>query len=376
MINRVHKQSPILNETLFQYNDADIRKDILSNLSFNWVDIVCLDENDDPITPSSGEFIVYVKTNELSGFEKVDRPIQAAKCGGSSMPDGFQLGAFYGSFILELKVIPVDVVGASSYITYVRQSDFGKTPVLPTKTYDEAIASGEIQGAYGFFAFGRNQSISADTEEFVIDFANQYTFLETAEQLYISSSSASDTSVTMVIRVLDENYVQHDIVQTINGQAKTPVNLPNALRVIFTFNGGSTLQQGDVYVYSDTTVTNGVPDDLTKVLAKSDTAKQQSNMANFTVPFGKYALIRAIVITANKSNNTGAADVYLNTRERNGVRRRRAELGLQTGGSSQFTYSFEIPIRFEYGTDIFLTAEPTVNNYDIAGGFQLQIEDA
>tara|TARA_R110002096_G_scaffold16230_1_gene55519 strand:+ start:302 stop:1432 length:1131 start_codon:yes stop_codon:yes gene_type:complete len=375
MSNIASKIATIAESAILTIQNKSLTESLSATLSFNWINVVSLDSSGDPVIPVSGQYLVYVKTSNNTGFERVNRPIEARKTGGSLMVDGEELGAFYGATLQEIKVVPVDVVGVDSYEVHVRQAKTGRQPEVPVMSYDAAIAEGDIQGSSGFFAFGRNNLISSGVEEFVIDFASQYTFLLAAEPLYISSSNAADTAVTMIIRILDTNYEQHDIVQTINGQTKTLINLPDALRVIFAFNVGSVASLGDVYVYANSTVTGGIPDDTTKILAKSDIAKQQSNMANYTIPAGKKGLLRAIVITANKSNNNGAADVFLNTKSENGVKRRRAELGLQTSGSSSFSYNFEIPILLSEKTDVFLTVSSTVNDYDVAGGFQIQLDD-
>ncbi len=373
MSNIASKIVPIAQEALFTIQNSNLAESLSPTLSFNWVNVVSLDASGDPVIPSAGEYLVYVKTSDNTGFERVNRPIRASKTGGSLMPDGNELGAFYGATLQEIKVVPNGVVGVDSYEVHVRQAKTGKQPEVPVRSYDAAVAEGNIQGSSGFFAFGRNLGLSSGSEEFIIDFANVYTFLTAAEPLYISSSDAGDTAVTMIVRILDENYEQHDIIQTINGQTKTLLNAPDALRVLFAFNIGSVRHNGDVYVYADSTVSGGVPDDDTKILAKSDEPKQQSNMANFTVPAGKKALLRAIVVTVNRNNNSGSADVFINTKAENGVKRRRAELGLS--GSSTLDYNFAIPISFSEKTDIFLTAISSVNNYDIAAGFQLQVED-
>lgn len=375
-MSNIASKTALINEVaVLTIQNSNLTESLSSSLSFNWINIVSLDSAGDPVVPLSGEYLVYIRTSDNTGYERVNRPIPAIKTGGSLMSDGNELGVFYGALLQRIKVVPVNVVGVDSYEVHVRQSKTGKQPEVPVRSYDAAIAEGDIQGSSAFFAFGRNKLISSGVEEFIIDFASQYTFLSVAEPLYISSSNAADTAVNMVIRILDANYEQHDIVQTINGQTKTLINLPDALRVTFAFNGGALASVGDVYIYSDSAVTGGVPNDLSKVLAKSDIRKQQSNMANFTIPAGKKGLLRAIVITANKANTTGAADVFLNTISENGVKRVRAELGLQTAGSSNFTYSFEVPIPLGEKTDIFLTVSATVNDYDVAGGFQIQLDD-
>lgn len=131
MLNRVQKTSLVSVETLFSFKDDDERKQILSDLPFNYVDIVCLDANSDPVIPTEGEFLVYAKSSEDAGFESFNRPIPAVNCGGELLDDGDQVGAFFGSSALEIKIVPVGIVGAVSYKAYVRQNNQGNINPLP-----------------------------------------------------------------------------------------------------------------------------------------------------------------------------------------------------------------------------------------------------
>ena len=222
------------------------------------------------------------------------------------------------------------------------------------------------------YLFGRNTDVDTGAEEYLTDFwAGSYDFPNTAETFFISSSSPADTSVTIAYRCIDENWNVDDGVITLNGQTSVEVPGGPKLRALIAFNGGSVDLAGDVYIYRATTVTAGVPDDLTQVVMHVDPVRQQSSAALYTVPAGHTAYIVDIAMTVNRNTTGGSADVALNTWAYNGVRRMRADLGLQTAGSSSFTKPFDYPIRITEKTDIFLSANVSSNNHDLAGGFQL-----
>jgi len=375
MINVVNKITDINTNTLFTTTDQLLPDRLLNNLSFNWINVVSLDVNNNPIKPTAGNYFIYVKTSSNTGFEKADKPINFHQAGGSSMVDGHEKGSFYGAIVEQIKIIPAGIVGATNYQVHVRQSDQGRQPEVPVKLHSDAVADGFIQGSDGFFAFGKNPNMTKDVTSIITDFTSTYNFLSVAQPIYISSSSATDTSVTMLVSVLDVNYDRVDLVVNVNGQTKTLLAGGNYIRIFSVFNIGNVSHVGDVYVYPNITVTAGVPNDLTQVIAKSDIAKQQSNMAILTIPNNKRGLLKTIIVTANKANTTGAADLFLATRDFNGVKRIRAELNLQTAGDPTFNFNFVIPIALPTKSDIWIEGIPTVSAYSIAAGFQVLIED-
>lgn len=224
------------------------------------------------------------------------------------------------------------------------------------------------------FLFGRNTDVDAAAEEYITDFwAGSYPFLENPEELYISSSSASDTNVVVVMRTLDTDWNVKDVAVQLDGHTKVQVPGGPFMRVLIAFNGGAVDQIGDVYIYRDVPNNLGVPADLTQVLMKVDAVKQQSSAAIYTVPAGFTCYITSLALTVNRNAAGGSADITLNSKAHNGVRRRRADLGLQTAGSSSFNYNFDVPLVIKEKNDIFLSAQVDNNNHDLAGGFQTVI---
>lgn len=229
--------------------------------------------------------------------------------------------------------------------------------------------------ANSLFLFGRNHKIDTATDpEMLTDFSTDgnYPFLSTPEELFISSSSALDTSVVIVCRMLDVNWNVKDVVVTLNGQNTVQVLGGPFVRCLIAFNGGAVDQDGDVHVYRTSTVTNGVPL-VVDTLMKVSVINQQSSAALFTVPSGFTGYIGSLIMTINRNSTGGSSDIGLVTKAFNGVKRVRGELGLQTSGDSVFNYVFPIPVRIGEKTDIWLEASVTNNNTDIAAGFQVSL---
>lgn len=226
--------------------------------------------------------------------------------------------------------------------------------------------------ASSIFLFGRNSDIDIETSpEMLTDFYENvpYPFLNNPEELFVSSSDAGDI-ITVVIRTLDTDWNVKDVVVVTDGQ--TPVQVPGGpyRRVLLAFNGGNVDQLGDIHIYRTSTVTGGVPDNADELMRVSQT-KQQSSAAIYTVPAGYGAYLDSIVLTVNRNSNGGSSDVSLITKSSTGVRRIRGELGLQTSGSSNFTYSFPVPLRIGEKTDIWLEASTSHGGHDMAAGFQI-----
>lgn len=105
---------------------------------------------------------------------------------------------------------------------------------------------------------------------------------------YFSSSDPADTALKMIYWVIGNNTngdpQEYRGEQDINGTTKTllvtPVNLTDVNRAIA--KGAPLL--GDVYIYEDTTVTNGIPDDLSKVRGFIPAGDKQTQQALYRVP--------------------------------------------------------------------------------------------
>lgn len=92
-----------------------------------------------------------------------------------------------------------------------------------------------------------------------------YTFSSAATAYQISSSDAGDDQDIKVI-THDTNNVKSEATRTLNGQ--NAVAAGTNLRAVSIENIDNTDLTGDVYLYETTAITDGVPDDATKIRAK------------------------------------------------------------------------------------------------------------
>jgi len=148
------------------------------------------------------------------------------------------------------------------------------------------ISKGNIDG-YSLVTFiGKNTDVDTSLET-ISSIAPAYP--ASAETYYVSSDDDSD-AVDVEITGLDADWETQTVTQTLNGQTKTEVGSSVTWRRIFSVkNVGATDLAGDVYIYIDDTVTDGVPDNAVKIRTK--TASNKSFDSIYTVPSGYTAFI-------------------------------------------------------------------------------------
>ena len=98
----------------------------------------------------------------------------------------------------------------------------------------------------------------------------------------ISSSNSGDTQ-DVKIQGLDGDFNIIEQTVTLNGQNRVALSTP-LIRVFRGKNNGLTAFAGSIYVYENTTISSGVPTDLTKVRLLIDDGNNQTLMALYTIP--------------------------------------------------------------------------------------------
>lgn len=155
------------------------------------------------------------------------------------------------------------------------------------------IASGRVRGVNAISVFGERFSIPAFSETTFWDGpTNLYTYTDPAINRInrVSSSSASDTG-QISISGLDENWLIIEQIVQLNGQNKVALSTP-----LIRFNSAISLKDliGNVYIYEDTAITGGVPNDLNKVKGYIYFANNISKFFGYSVPSNCKALIKSI----------------------------------------------------------------------------------
>lgn len=173
------------------------------------------------------------------------------------------------------------------------------------------VSRGNVPGVTPGFIVGIIPSLGSTNTETVWDVGGNYVYLTADTTLYASSSSASDTAVTVLVTGLDDNFIEISRVVTVAGQSQTALS-GDMFRVHAALVIGSTTPVGDIYIAETDTLTSGVPDTISKVKAKiplSGIAGDPAEFASdnfshsgfYTVPAGK--TFHFIYLTASTAKN-------------------------------------------------------------------------
>ena len=230
-----------------------------------------------------------------------------------------------------------------------------------------------FQFSNGFLRkFGRNADIDTTTDpEDVWNGGGLYTFADdSGEQMYISSSDSGD-NVSIKVFGLDSNFKSKELSVTLAGNTKTLIPDGVFSRVFRAYNDDSTDLAGDVYIYTDDSVSLGVPSTASKIKAKINQADQQTLMCVYTVPSGKTAqLVDVFGVCSKVTGVTNpAADMKLLVREYGKVFRTRLTFELT---DSFYQHQFSIPMMIREKSDIVIRCQTVKdNNTAINAGFDI-----
>ena len=110
--------------------------------------------------------------------------------------------------------------------------------------------------------------------------------------IFISSSNAGDTA-TIRVRYLDDSFEEQTVNAVLNGQTEVSVSSDFYRMRDFRFSSG-TATVGDIYAYTATGVTSGVPDDLTSVQSALPAGSGRSTDISYTPKLGTLGYITSI----------------------------------------------------------------------------------
>ena len=175
----------------------------------------------------------------------------------------------------------------------------------------------DIQRKSGLFVrkFGSNGAIDLqennpdadDLAASIWDYEDKQLYVypsDGGEVMYVSSDSTADTTVSITIEGLDENFEEKS--QTITLTGTTPIQLDGLwTRIQRAFNGGASDLAGNVYIYTTGDETDGVPNTPANVKGHIENQHQQTRQAFYTVPKGKQFNVSGYHVSCDaKTNNT------------------------------------------------------------------------
>jgi hypothetical protein len=238
-------------------------------------------------------------------------------------------------------------------------------------------AEREIQQTYGdkvsidrkaksLIKFGRSAQLSTNTLETIWTVGGNESYVTDNTISFVSSSSASDTQeVTIEGHTLADNKFTF-VVQTVTLNGQNAVSLTTDLaRVSRMYNSGNTELAGRVVVYENTTISGGIPTDITKIHIDIPQGFQQSLKAATTFSNIDYYIITGFY-GAVSSKTSAAADFYVEGREVGKVfLPKGCFTASSTGGSSNIILDPAIIV--PKNADVRIRAETPTNNAIVFG---------
>lgn len=205
------------------------------------------------------------------------------------------------------------------------------------------------------FRFGKNPDLGL-TRETLWTVGGHEVYLTTNTITHISSSSALDNQLMRIeSHTVDGNGDFTFVVQfvTLNGQNKVALGTPVA-RVSSLNNSNGIPLAGAVYVYEDTTISNGVPTDLTKTHITIPVGYDQSFKAATTFDKETFGILtQGFGGVGNKQ--TANVEFEFEVRPKNGVFQSGAAI-VAGSASGNFNVNLDPAIIIPPNSDIRVTA--------------------
>lgn len=216
------------------------------------------------------------------------------------------------------------------------------------------------------FKFGRNDSIDIATPETVQFAGGTETYASGNTIDTISSSDTNDTQSVIIEghTLSGSNLTFVTQTATLTGRTKATLTTP-LYRCTRLYNNSSTNFTGNIYVYEDSAITNGVPDDSTKIHIKIDPTKNHSEKASTSFSSVDYGIITS-VYGGVTSKRAAVAEFNLQIREFGKVFRTVLNWSSVQGMTR---VPLEPHIIVPPNSDIRITAKVSVNDTEVVAGF-------
>lgn len=220
-----------------------------------------------------------------------------------------------------------------------------------SEPFELQVARGQIRGHSVVNIFGFNPTVGTN---FITpwELNTEYQFLSSAQQLTLTSTSASDNGKIIVIQGLDANYNPISEVKTILGT--TPVTTTNAFLRINQMAGADGTIIGNVTASYNGTVYAQITDGVGR-----------TQMAQFTVPAGYSFYLYRI----NGWSATATGSQYITFRNRVTTLTSTFDVAQATFTSSQFEVQRRLPFMYAEKSNIQFQCKSSssTNNVALAG---------
>jgi hypothetical protein len=233
------------------------------------------------------------------------------------------------------------------------------------------VGRGNVPGAREILVTGYNPDLdTADGSRLIWRPKSDYNFLTSAQTLYIVSSSASDTGITISVSYLDGSWDAQSTTGVLNGQ--TPVSLGvSGLRVNDCIVVGTTSVIGDVYVLSTNDVTAGVPNNSDDIVSFIGAGVNRCNQALYSVAAGRTAHYLGGIGDVGRKNDAEICLCFQNLALLNGFPGIPRLTASRLGVYQSWVPLDSVKTEIREGSDFFLEASTLNNNSVVSGRFRL-----
>jgi hypothetical protein len=237
------------------------------------------------------------------------------------------------------------------------------------------VSKGLVPKHFLVHKFGHNLDIDTLTDpETVWSNGGLYSFPSSADTLKVISSDVDDNgtgttgALTIKVQGLDTNYeiIEEDF--TLNGQTAVTGNKQflRVYRAFVTSAGGSENNEGTITI-------NNSDDSLT--LAEIPAEHGQTQMTIYTIPANHKGYLFSFSGSMAKATPSTACVLQMIFRK-NGIKRVKQNICIDTTGSTSFNKEFKIPLEIEEKTDVFVNAkEVSQNNTGVFSNFAMIVVD-
>lgn len=136
------------------------------------------------------------------------------------------------------------------------------------------------------------------------------TLLTVATELFLSSSDAGDTTQQVLVTGLDINWIEKTEIITLTGQTQVTATT-GWFRITSMASVGTTLPDGDVYLAPSTSLTAGVPDDLTVLQSKMLSGLGITHNGFFHIPAAHSGIVMANRGTVDSTNKNAEIQSWI-----------------------------------------------------------------
>ena len=221
--------------------------------------------------------------------------------------------------------------------------------------------------------FGKSAPLSKDETATVWTVGDNEIYVDDSLITHVVSSSASDVYELWIechtVTGTGEDQKFTFLVQTVTLNGQTPVELPIPVaRVSLLRNNNGTEFVGQIAAYEGTsTVTAGVPDDITKVHDRIEPGFQNSFKGATTLSDKDYYIVTGGFGSVS-SGLDATANFYLEVRQAGKVFTQGAAISGSRGG--QWAVDLDPAIIIPANSDVRITCSPSANGATVFGTFQ------